>query len=64
MILRGEGLVEVGGMPAPVGPGDRVLIPPGVPQRITNTGEVDLEFHCLCTPRFRPEAYVDLGDAL
>jgi mannose-6-phosphate isomerase-like protein (cupin superfamily) len=62
IVLSGEGVVEVGGVAARVGPGDRVLIPAGVPQRITNIGARDLEFHCLCTPRFRPEAYVDLGD--
>ena len=28
----------------------------------TATGPAPLEFHCLCTPRFRPENYVDLGD--
>ena len=50
----------MGGEIAPVAVGDRVLIPAGVPQRITNTGDTDLEFYCLCTPRFRPEAYVDL----
>ena len=37
-----------------------VWIPAGVPQRISNTGEGDLVFHCLCTPRFRQEAYRDL----
>ena len=60
IVLSGEGFVEVGGETAKVGPGDRVLIPAGVPQRITNTGAGDLAFYCLCTPRFRQEAYVDL----
>ena len=60
LILKGTGLMEVGGETAPVAIGDRVIIPAGVPQRITNTGDTDLEFYCLCTPRFRPEAYVDL----
>ncbi|MFO1144802.1 MAG: hypothetical protein U1E59_20975 [Amaricoccus sp.] len=31
LILSGHGLVEVVGETAPVGPGDRVLIPAGVP---------------------------------
>ncbi|MFT3974587.1 MAG: cupin domain-containing protein [Amaricoccus sp.] len=62
VILSGTGIVEIAGTSAPVAPGDRVLIPPGIPQRITATGDVPLEFHCLCTPRFRPENYVDLGD--
>jgi mannose-6-phosphate isomerase-like protein (cupin superfamily) len=62
IVLEGVGLVEVAGQTAPVSAGDRVIIPAGVPQRITNTGATDLAFYCLCTPRFRPEAYVDLGD--
>jgi mannose-6-phosphate isomerase-like protein (cupin superfamily) len=62
VMLRGRGIVEIGGLPHPVGPGDRVLIAAGVPQRIRNTGEEELAFYCLCTPRFRPEAYRDLGD--
>jgi mannose-6-phosphate isomerase-like protein (cupin superfamily) len=60
IILRGTGLVEVSGRSAAVAPGDSVLIPAGAPQRITNTGERDLEFYCLCTPRFRQQAYRDL----
>lgn len=62
VILRGKARAEIGGITADVGPGDRVLIPEGVTQRITNTGDEPLEFHCICTPRFRPEAYTDLGD--
>ena len=58
VILSGEGLVELEGLPPePVGVGDVVLIPPYVEQRITNTGDVDLVFLALCTPRFRPENY-------
>jgi mannose-6-phosphate isomerase-like protein (cupin superfamily) len=62
VIVRGTGEVEVGGARAPVRAGDRVLIPPGVAQRIRNTGADELEFHCVCTPRFRPDAYTDLED--
>ena len=60
VVLSGAGLVEVDGVTAMVGPGDRVLIPAGAAQRVANTGSVDLTFYCLCTPRFRQEAYVDL----
>jgi mannose-6-phosphate isomerase-like protein (cupin superfamily) len=28
-----------------------------VAQRVTNTGEEDLVFLAICTPRFRPENY-------
>lgn len=62
LILCGRGLAEVGGVAADVGPGDRVVIPPGTPQRITNTGSETLAFHCLCAPRFEQANYVDLGD--
>lgn len=62
LILSGQGLVEIGGDTAPVGPGDRVVIPAGVAQRITNTGASDLLFYELCTPRFRPGNYRDLAD--
>lgn len=62
IVLSGEGIVEVGGASAPIVSGDRVIIPPGVAQRVTNTGQDDLVYYELCTPRFRQELYVDLGD--
>lgn len=61
VIIEGEGRVEVAGIEATaVGPGDVVLIPPDSPQRIANTGEADLVFYALCTPRFRSGNYQDL----
>src|SRR5687767_10676402 len=49
VIIEGQGLVEVGGLPATtVGVGDVVLIPPACPQRITNTGPADLVFLAIC----------------
>lgn len=57
VIETGEGIVEVDGREAAVGAGDRVDIPAGAPQRITNTGEGDLIFLCLCSPRFTPDVY-------
>ncbi len=64
LILEGKGRVEVGSLPPrEVNPGDVVLIPPDCRQRITNTGQQDLIFLCLCTPRFIPEAYEDLEGA-
>jgi mannose-6-phosphate isomerase-like protein (cupin superfamily) len=60
-ILSGTGLVEVGDQPAAaVHPGDTVIIPAGMRQRIHNPGEDDLIFLALCTPRFVPEHYQDL----
>ena len=61
LILAGQGRVEVGDRPPEdVGPGAVVLVPPGVRQRITNTGGVDLIFLAVCTPRFAPAIYEDL----
>ena len=61
VILEGSGRVEVGALaPSRVGPGDTVIIPADCRQRITNTGSGDLVFLAICTPRFRPENYVDI----
>ena len=62
VILEGRGRAEIGDLPPrAVAPGDMILIPPGCRQRIANTGTGDLVFLAICTPRFRPEAYADLG---
>jgi len=61
VIESGKGVVTVGARPPfPVVPGDVVLIPPGVPQRIENTSTMDLTFLCVCTPRFTPDGYRQL----
>lgn len=63
VIISGTGLVEVGDLdPVRVGPGDVVSIPPMCRQRITNTGQDDLVFLAICSPRFRSELYEDLDD--
>jgi len=58
VILAGSGRVEVGELaPQEIRPGAVVLIPPGCPQRITNTGSGDLVFLAICSPRFTPAVY-------
>ena len=58
IIVQGRGRVEVGGFLAEeIGPGDVVVIPAAVRQRITNIGTDDLIFFCVCTPRFQPQNY-------
>ncbi len=60
-ILQGTGSVEIDDFPpTAVNVGDVVLIPPMCRQRITNTGEVDLIFLAICSPRFFPENYEEL----
>lgn len=60
-ILSGQGRVELGeDGPVDVSAGDTVLIPPSCRQRITNTGDDDLVFLAICTPRFTIGCYEDV----
>ncbi|SMF09058.1 Cupin domain-containing protein [Alteromonadaceae bacterium Bs31] len=53
VIQAGIGQVEVGELAVTkVQQGDVVVIPPGVPQRISNCGDEDLVFLAICSPRF------------
>jgi mannose-6-phosphate isomerase-like protein (cupin superfamily) len=64
VIEVGAGEVHVGRhSPKPVGPGDVVLIPPLTDQRIHNPGPEELVFLAVCTPRFRPENYLEVSPA-
>jgi mannose-6-phosphate isomerase-like protein (cupin superfamily) len=61
IILSGQGDVEIGDLPAQtVSAGNVVIIPPLCTQKITNTGEEDLVFLALCTPRFEKQFYQDI----
>lgn len=63
VICGGTGTVEVGDLePQRVQAHDVVEIPPMCPQRITNSGDTDLVFLAICTPRFVPEAYEDIDE--
>ena len=63
VLKHGTGMMEVGGGEAfAVGPGDTVIIPAGVSQRITNTGDCDLVMQCVCVPRFTPDCYEALDE--
>ncbi|MBN4059742.1 cupin domain-containing protein [Gammaproteobacteria bacterium AH-315-E17] len=65
LILSGKGRVEVGNSEArEVTESDVVLISPEVKQRITNTGEEDLIFLALCTPRFEESYYIEIEDKI
>jgi len=57
-ILEGTGEMEIGdSFKKIINKGETVLIPKNQKQRITNIGEADLIFLCVCTPRFLPENY-------
>ena len=60
VLLDGEAVVTVGDEQRSVGPGDVVVIPENIPQRIKNCGNKDLIFLAICTPRFKEQNYQDL----
>ena len=62
ILEAGIGLMELDGKSFEVTSGDIVVVSAGASQRITNVGETDLIFLCLCLPRFTPDCYKPLGD--
>jgi mannose-6-phosphate isomerase-like protein (cupin superfamily) len=60
IVITGEGEMEVGDEKFHISPGDQVIIPSGISQRVTSISDTDLRFYCLCTPRFTPESYRNL----
>ena len=61
IIVSGRGRVEIDDLnPIDVFEGDVIRIPANTPQRITNTGQTDLIFFAVCSPRFTPGCYVAL----
>ena len=61
VVIEGIGRVEIGDLPPrEVGIGDVVVIPRNTRQRITNAGDKDLIFLCICTPRFIQADYESL----
>ena len=61
VILDGIAVVEIGDLPPQdISVGDVVIIPPDCRQRIRNSGDIDLVFLAICSPRFRQEAYEDI----
>ena len=65
VILQGKGEVLINHeTPRSVTCLDTVFIPPGVAQQIINTGDEELQFLCICTPRFKQENYRNLEDEI
>ncbi|MGI9223325.1 MAG: cupin domain-containing protein [Woeseiaceae bacterium] len=61
VIESGHGRMRVGDEPAfDVRPGHTATIPKHVAQQITNTGQEDLIFLCVCTPKFSQKCYTPL----
>lgn len=51
-ILSGTGRMVLEMEQFEVGPGDSILIPPGTPHQIQNTGTVPLKILCCCAPAY------------
>jgi len=51
-ILEGEGVVRLGKETLSVSPGDAILIAPGRPHNIRNTGAGVLRILCICCPPY------------
>ncbi len=51
-ITSGAGRMTLGGDVFTVQAGDTILIPPGTPHRITNTGAEPLTILCACAPPY------------
>lgn len=62
-IEAGSGMMDDGrGNGFEVSEGDSIVVDEGHPQRIRNTGKIDLVFVVTCVPRFEPECYVNLEE--
>jgi mannose-6-phosphate isomerase-like protein (cupin superfamily) len=61
ILLEGQGVAHIAGeADRAVVVGDVIEIPAGVTQSITNDGDHDLVFLCVCTPRFEWDNYKSL----
>ena len=54
-ILEGAGRMTLGGEEFAIAAGDTVLIPPGTPHCLRNTGAGPLRLLCACAPAYRHE---------
>jgi mannose-6-phosphate isomerase-like protein (cupin superfamily) len=61
IVEAGEGLMRVADRePFVVRPGDAICVEKNAAQQITNNGDFDLIFLCVCVPRFSQECYTSL----
>jgi mannose-6-phosphate isomerase-like protein (cupin superfamily) len=51
-LLEGLALMQIGGESRHVRAGDSIAIPAGRLHQITNTGDVELRFLCICVPPY------------
>ena len=51
-ILQGQGEMTLEDQTFPVKTGDTILIPPNTAHQIRNSGEIELQFLCACSPAY------------
>lgn len=61
--VAGAGRMTLGAEDFDVAPGDTVLIPPGTPHCLQNTGDQPLRLLCCCAPAYRHEDTEILADS-
>ncbi len=54
-VTRGNGVMTLGQETFEIGPGDSIVIDPGIPHRVENTREQDLKILCCCCPPYTHE---------
>lgn len=54
-VTHGTGVMTLGDEQFPIAPGDSVLISPGMPHRVENTGKSVLIILCCCAPAYSHE---------
>ena len=59
--IAGEGRMRLDTDEAPVVAGDCVVIPPGTPHKLWNTGDVPLVLLCCCAPAYSDDDTVMTG---
>ena len=59
--IAGEGRMRLDADEAPVAAGDCVVIPPGTPHKLWNTGSVPLVLLCCCAPAYSDDDTVMTG---
>lgn len=60
--VSGSGRLRLGDRELEVGPGDSVVIEPGVPHRLVNDGGAPLVLLCCCSPPYSDEDTILLGE--
>jgi mannose-6-phosphate isomerase-like protein (cupin superfamily) len=63
-VTHGHGEMQLGDHGLTLAPGDTVLIPPGTPHAVINTGKEPLRILCCCSPAYSHADTVLLDTAL